>query len=396
MFKQSGRKSCIRLLTILCCLAVLLTIPIGCSEDNQPSVVTSPTEIDIDPPPSEEELMQLRAEELVAGMTTEEKAGSLLVVRGNTVEQSELVQLIKDVKAGGVTLFSGNFKDKTEDEVKQMISEIQEAGGGSMLISVDEEGGIVNRLSRQPLLREEPYKSPQDIFASGGFDAIAADTLDKCEFLKRFGVNVNFAPVADVTTDPEGFLYSRAFGQNAEETARYVELVVSIMKENGVGCCIKHFPGYGNSHGDTHEGLVASDVTAESLWSSDLVPFIAGINAGTDSIMITHTIISALDPDVPATFAPAVYELIRNDLGFDGVTITDGLDMDAITQYCNGEDPAVAAFLAGNDLLCIPPDPRASYDSLLAAYRDGQITDERLDQSVVRIIKWKLSLGLLS
>lgn len=384
-------KSRIRILTVFLIIAAVLSCLAGCGEEVSEQQGQTPA---VTPQVDYSLTVQQRVEQAMASMTLEQKIGQMILVRGDTMELPQLTELISSIGAGGVVLFKPNFADKTEQQVIEMTSLLQSAGGGRLFICVDEEGGTVVRASSNSNLRAEKFKSPQDIFAAGGFDAIIADTAEKCEFLKRLGVNVNFAPVADVVTDPDGFLFSRSFGQDASQTALYVESVVKTMKEHSVGCSIKHFPGYGNSHGDTHQGLVVSSVSAQTL-SADLIPFNSGIAAGADSVMVSHTVVDALDPTMPASLSPAVMSYLRNDLAFGGVIVTDGLDMGAITQFCQGSDPCVAAAAAGADLMCIPADPAASYYAMLAAAADGRLSAERIDDAVARILTWKANLGLL-
>ena len=361
----------------------------GNASGNTQAEYVSPTEPEPEPDP-----VLVKAEEILSQMTTEQKVAQLILVRGDKTAEQDLINYLQQYGAGGVVLFADNFRGKNEQQVISMISSLQSAAGGNLLICVDEEGGTVVRVSSNELLRSRRFKSPQAVFSSGGMDAIAADTREKCEFLKRYGINVNFAPVADVVTSPSGFLYKRSFGKDAQQTAQYVGTVVSIMDECTMGSSIKHFPGYGNSSGDTHNGLVTSDITEQTLWTSDLVPFIKGIESGADSVMVSHTIVNAIDPNNPASLSPTAMNLLRTQLGFDGVIITDGLDMGAITQFCGGADPCVRALTAGADLMCTPQNAEQSYNALLAAVNDGTVSMERLDQSVLRIIIWKIRLGL--
>lgn len=344
--------------------------------------------------PTAEEIMLENAKGIVSAMTDEEKAGQLLLIRSNGLSESEFISLAAECKAGGVVLFAEDTEGRTAESLRQFTAGLQTACGGRLLICVDEEGGSVVRVSSNKNLRSSPFRSPQSIYDAGGMEAIRADAAEKSDFLLSFGINVNFAPVADVVTSRGGFLYKRAFGEGAQETADYVSEVTAVMKQRGIGCTIKHFPGYGNSSGDTHNGLVRVDTPPNEIKERELLPFAAGIAAGADSVMVTHTIISAIDAERPATLSPSVISLLREELGFEGVVISDAMDMGAIKKYSGGRDACVAAFLAGIDLLCTPADAKEAYNSLLTAITDGTIPRERLDESVTRIILWKQSLGL--
>lgn len=389
------------LFSVIVCLVILCTVfysrdPAAQQpeQDTQQQSVSG-TEIlpQPDPEPAQPTPFE-QALELAGQMNAHQLAGQVILVRGDHIGHDELCTLIGDISAGGVVLFKDNFADKSSDEVRAMTASLQQAGGGNLLICVDEEGGTVVRASCFSALRDRKFRSPQKIYADGGFDSIAADTREKCEFLLGLGVNVNFAPVADVVTDPSGFLYSRAFGMDAQATAQYVETVVSAMSEYPIGSSLKHFPGYGNASGDTHGELVVSAVTQDTLYT-DLLPFEAGIAAGADSVMLTHTIIDSLDPQRPASLSPAAVGLLRGELDFDGVLITDGLDMDAISIYCGESDPGVTALCAGLDLLCTPSDARATHAALLSALESGQLSHERLLDAAAHVIEWKLELGLV-
>ena len=343
---------------------------------------------------SEEKIRAEKIEEILGGMSTEEKVGQLLLVRRNDMSEDEFKALIKKCHAGGVVLFKPDFTEKSKTQVKNYVAALQKSGGGKMLVCVDEEGGAVVRLSSLEALRTEKYMSPQQLYKLGGYDKIADDTVNKCEFLKGFGINVNFAPVSDVVTDPNAFLFGRAFGKDADKTAKYVSTVVAEMKANQVGSTLKHFPGYGNSLNDTHKGLDHNEKSLAALKSFDLVPFQEGIASGADSIMVTHTIIDDVDKKNPASLSEDCIAVIRDYLGFDGVVITDGLDMGAIIEFCGESDPCVKAVQAGCDLLCTPTNAEKSYKKLLSAVKKGSISEKRLNASVRRIIGWKIDLGL--
>ena len=353
-----------------------------------PVVPDAPAEL------TEDEQRLLDARELVAGMTDEQKVGQLLLIRSHGASAADFAAQISALDAGGVVLFADDCADMTPEQVRAYTAQLQEAAGGSLLICVDEEGGSVVRLSGNRKLRDSKFRAPQALYASGGMELITSDTAEKCAFLKDLGVNVNLAPVADVVTDSHGFLFSRSFGRGAEETAEYVRTVVTVMKQQGMGSAIKHFPGYGNSSGDTHNGLVVLDTAEAVIRERDLAPFKAGIEAGADSVLVTHTVINAIDPVNPASLSPAVISMLRNDLGFGGVIMTDGLDMEAITDFAGDTDACVTALLAGADLMCTPADAAQSRAALLEAVGSGTIPSERLDNAVTRIVVWKLGLGM--
>lgn len=331
------------------------------------------------------------ARHLVLTMSTEEKVGQMFLARCPAEQAAELAA---QYHLGGYILFGRDFQDKTKEEVVQAIQSDQDVSAIPMLIGVDEEGGTVCRVSRNPDLRASPFLSPKQLFQSGGWDAIRSDTQEKCDLLHELGINVNLAPVCDVCTDETAFMADRSFGQSAEQTAEYVETVVQIMKENQMGSVLKHFPGYGNN-GDTHTEIVRDSRPYETFTDSDWLPFASGIQAGADTVLVSHNIVECMDPDRPASLSPAVHTLLRDKLGFDGVILTDDLSMAAITELAGEEDAAVQAVLAGNDMLCCT-DFETQLPAVLKAVEAGTVPMEQVNTSARRILVWKINLGLLS
>ncbi|WMJ86717.1 glycoside hydrolase family 3 protein [Anaerocolumna sp. MB42-C2] len=332
-----------------------------------------------------------KAEEILKGMTIEEKVGQLFFVR--CIGEQALSDIEK-YSLGGYILFGEDFKDKTIKDVKNIIAGYQNKSKIPMLIGVDEEGGTVNRLSKYQAFRAVPFKSPQDLYKVGGFDLIKSDTKEKADLLLSLGINVNLAPVCDVSTDDNDFIYKRAFGKNADQTSQYVKTVVSIMQKNGIGSTLKHFPGYGNNV-DTHTGIAIDHRSYINFEKSDFLPFKAGIKAGAGSILVSHNVVLSMDKDYPASLSPKVHSILRRELGFPGVIITDDLSMDAIKEYTNEEEAAVQAIIAGNDLV-IATDYNTQIPAVLNAIRNGKITEDRIDESVIRVLTWKLNLGIMN
>lgn len=345
------------------------------------------------PSASESDLLNARAADILKEMSVEQKVGQLFMIKSNGIDG--IYDIINDIQAGGVVLFAKDFNGKDSAEVQAMIRKMQSASDGKMLVAVDEEGGTVVRVSSNSKLRSSKFKSPQDLYAEGGFELIKSDTEEKCALLKSLEINMNFAPVADVCTNKSGFMYKRAFGKDANATADYVSLVVNTMENNGVASCVKHFPGYGNSEADTHEGLDVNEKSLQELDESDLVPFRRAIEYGVDGIMVTHTIINAIDSERPASLSSKVVKMIREDMNFDGVIISDGLDMGAIIDYSGDSGKVcVMAVNAGVDLLCTPKNPVSDYNAVLEAVNSREISQSRIDEAVLRIIKLKIKLGL--
>lgn len=326
----------------------------------------------------------------ISRMSLEEKAAQMFIARCPADNAAELAA---QYQLGGYILFARDFKDSTPDKLRQTIQSYQKQANIPMLIGVDEEGGTVNRVSRYPQFRRMPFQSPQDVFAAGGMNAVYADAKEKAAFLSGLGINLNFAPVCDVSQNPADFIYARAFGKDAEMTAEYVDNVVRGMREMHMGSVLKHFPGYGNN-ADTHTGVAYDERKYNQFEESDFLPFQAGIDAGADMVLVSHNIVACMDAKYPASLSPNVHRILREELGFGGVIITDDLVMDAIGQYTDDESAAVLAVQAGNDMLCCT-NFTEQIPAVVRAVREGKLEESRLEESVLKILKLKKALGLL-
>ncbi len=330
------------------------------------------------------------AAERAAQMTLEEKVGQVFFFR---CPAEGAVEAVSTYHPGGYVLFGRDFEGKSAEEVRRTIESYQQASGIPLAIAVDEEGGTVVRVSSNPQLAPERYRSPQDVYAAGGMNGVYNDTVEKSELLLSLGINLNLAPVADVSTNPGDYMYARTFGQDAEATAGYVRIVTGAMNSAGLSGVLKHFPGYGNNS-DTHTGIALDDRPLSAFTDGDFLPFSAGIQQGAPCVLVSHNIVSCLDAEHPASLSPEVHQVLREDLGFTGIMMTDDLAMDAITEYTGGTDPCVAAFLAGNDVLLASDIPQ-SCAALLAAVQDGTISETDLEERVTRILAWKYAYGIL-
>ena len=353
------------------------------------------------PDPVEEKIATLLAQ-----MSVEEKVGQLFFVR---CPESGAAEDIARYRFGGVLLFTRDYQDAggnwlSERELTEKIRAFQsaaaESGCVALFIGSDEEGGTVTRASRNPNLFPQKRRSPQQIFAAGGMDAVAQETFDFNSSLLRYGINVNFAPVCDVSTHPGDFMYDRSFGQDAAATAAYVQTVVAQMNQcrvggtlQHIGAVLKHFPGYG-SNADTHTGIAIDNRPYETFESSDFLPFRAGIDAGAPFVLVSHNVVDCMDVSLPASLSPAVHQVLRETLGFDGVVLTDDLAMDAVAAYARNGSAAVLAVLAGNDML-VSSDYPTQIPQVCAAVEDGTIPLETLDAACARVLRAKIHLGLI-
>lgn len=332
------------------------------------------------------------------------------VNNGNVSNDSELEQKVSqmimvschpgiDIEAasefgvGGICLYTWSFEDKSSDEVVSMIKSYQNLASVPMLVSTDEEGGSVIRASANEQLRSTPFLSPSQLKAQGGIEAVISDTIEKSDLLLSLGVNVNLAPVCDVPLDETNYIFDRCYSLDHEETSQYASAVVSTMKQKRIGSCLKHFPGYGGSV-DTHQSMSYDNREYSDFENGDFKPFISGINAGADSVLVSHNIVGCMDEAMPASLSKPVHDILRDKLNFDGVIITDDLGMEGIQQFTDGNSAAVKAIKAGNDMI-ICNDYENAVQAIVAAVKNGEISESQIDESVARIVQWKKKLGLM-
>lgn len=321
-------------------------------------------------------------------MSIDQKIGQLLLVRYPEEEQKDV---LKKYQFGGYLFFAKDFRNKTKDEVISMINDLQSASKIPILTAVDEEGGIVVRVSSNPNLRSERFLSSQKLYELGGFDKIKEDTIEKSNLLKELGLNLNLAPVVDVSTNKDDYMYERSIGQNSDITAEYAKTVISASKGSGVSYTLKHFPGYGNNI-DTHTASSIDNRSLDDIEKNDLPPFKAGIEAKAEAILVSHNIVDSIDNKNPASISPKVHKLLRKNLNFSGIVITDDLEMGATKDI---EDKSVKAILADNDLLIVT-DYLESINEIKNAINNKIITENDLDKKVLKILEWKYYKKLLS
>ena len=330
-----------------------------------------------------------RIAEHISGMSDAQKVGQLFFAR---CPETDAAGFVTQYQPAGLILFGRDFEGRTPETLRAFLAECQSAAGLPLLVGVDEEGGTVTRISGRDAFRAEKFRSPQAVFAGGGWEEIARDTSEKDSLLRSLGINVNLAPVADVSTDPSDFIYARAFGQGAEQTAQYVSAVVRQMSDDSIGSVLKHFPGYGNNT-DTHTGAVFDERPMEAFREQDFIPFAAAIQAGADAVLVSHNVVLCMDDERPASLSPEVVKLLREDLGFDGAAVTDDMGMGAVGQYTDAATAAVMAVNAGNDLI-ISSDLPNQYQAVLSAVESGEIPAERLNEAVYRVLRWKRNIGI--
>ena len=324
-----------------------------------------------------------KAQRIVEKMTLEEKIGQLFLVRYD----KDAVEYQKDYFPGGYILFAKDFESHTKESIKDEIANNQRINKYPLIMAVDEEGGYVTRISKYSSFRSERFQSPRYYYDQGGYDLLEKIETEKAQLLKEIGINLNLAPVADVSTSEDDFIYNRTFGKNAAETAEFVEKMVAYANKNKINSCLKHFPGYGNNK-DTHTGIAIDDRPYESFLENDFLPFKSGIEAKVPSILISHNIIKAIDDNTPASLSAKVIKELRETLGFTGVIITDDLAMEAVKQYVDNHEAATKAINAGNDMI-ITSDFITMHQEIKKSVAEGKISEETINKAASRIIAWK-------
>lgn len=331
------------------------------------------------------------AEELLSTMSLEEKIGQMFLVR---YPEKGVINEIKEYAPGGYILFGRDFKNETKQSILEEINDCQNASKIKMIFGVDEEGGTVVRVSAYKAFRNSKFKSPQDLWKDGGLSAILQDSNEKSSLLKSIGLNMNLTPVADVPTKESSFMYKRSFGRGANETAEYVSELIKTMNRDNMLSAMKHFPGYGDNT-DTHTGIAIDNRSYEEFGNNDFLPFKSGIEAEAPTILVSHNIVNCMDENMPASLSKKVHDILRNDLGFTGIIMTDDLAMDAVKSYVENGEAAVQAVLAGNDMI-ISSDFETQRNEVLKAVKQGRISENIINTAVKRILACKYAYKIIA
>ena len=386
-------------LSLILVLCLMLSACGSASNTELPDPTAEPVPTATPEPTPTPDPVKTKAEALLADMSLHEKVCQLFVVRPEvltglspvTVAGEATQQALENYPVGGLIYSVDNLV--TQEQTREMIENTQSYSKIPLIISADEEGGNVGRLMYKLgttfIHSMYSYKDEGPETAYQNALTIGTDMVS-CLF------NTDYAPVADVWTNPANTVIGdRAYSDDFEQAAELVASAVQGFTDAGVVCCLKHFPGHGDTDTDTHEGAAVVNKSLEELRAGELLPFISGIEAGADMVMIGHITVTALD-EVPATISEAVISgLLREELGWDGVVITDSLDMGAMAGYDNGE-VCVRFIEAGGDILLGVPDLAAAVSAVEAAVSEGRLTEQRLDESVQRILELKIEHGIIS
>lgn len=345
-----------------------------------------------------EDALNEMVEESVAGMTLEQKVAGLFFVTpeqltgvGQAVQAGEGTQeALAKWPVGGLVYFKQNIQ--SEEQLKEMLANTVSYSSFPIFLGVDEEGGSVARVA--DALGLENVGPMADIGSAEDVQAAYAANQTIGTYLSSYGFNVDFAPIADVLTNPDNTVIGdRAFSDDPQTAADMVAGAVEGLQSAGVSACLKHFPGHGDTAGDSHTGAAETDRTKEEMAAAEFLPFQSGIGAGADMVMVGHISAPNLTggEKVPASLSEEIITgILRSELGYDGIIITDAMNMAAVTDYYEADVAAIMALKAGADMILMPEDFQQAYEGVLQAVQDGTVSQERVDDSLKRIYRVKL------
>lgn len=352
-----------------------------------------------EPEPVEEEPETDPLEEVVessiSAMPLEDKAAGLFIVTpealtgvSTATKAGEGTQeALNKWGIGGLIYFDQNIKDR--EQITEMLSSTVSKSKYPIFLAVDEEGGTVSRVAKSGI--DVPHVDNMSSVGETGDTAQAHEAgVTIGNYLKELGFNLDFAPVADVAGEGKSAMGDRVFGSDAQMVGDMVSNMVQGIEGSGVSSCLKHFPGIGAAEEDTHDGRVETAKTLDEMRSQEFIPFQAGIEAGADFVMVSHITVASEEEAVPSSLSKTIMtDVLRNELGFQGIIITDALNMSAITEYYTVEEAVVMALQGGADMLLMPEDFEKAYEAVLAAVQEGTIPEERIDESLRRIYRIK-------
>ena len=327
-----------------------------------------------------------KAREILKSMSPNEKIAQMFFLRYNY--QKVVEQINTKNNFGGYVLFSEDFVNHDKNSIKKELEKIQNALKIKLGLSVDEEGGKVVRISKYSKFRNEQFKSSQEYYKEGGIPKILEIEKEKRNLIKDLNLNINLAPVADYSSNSSSYIYNRTLGQSLSETEKYIGEVVKAANNDNFITCLKHFPGYGSNE-DTHGKLVYDKREKSEFEETDFKPFIAGIKENVPMIMVSHNIIEKIDSKYPSSISAKIHKILREELNYTGIIITDDISMGAITQFVNQQSIGTIAILSGVDII-ISSNQTQNYEEVVNDYENNLIDDEQIDNAVTRILAWKL------
>ena len=358
---------------------------------------------------NDDETVVRTTKDVLGKMSLREKVGQLFIVRPEALAENSnaetapatdrvddaVISRIEEYPVGGIALFSRNIT--SAEQLPMFISDLQSSSKYPLFIAVDEEGGRVARIANSDFFNVASYKSMEDIGKSG--DASKAEEVGRQigSYLKELGFNLDFAPVADTNTNPQNIVIGdRSYGSDPALVARMVSAQLDGMHDSGIMGTLKHFPGHGDTKDDTHSGYVSIEKTWDELKECELVPFIKALPKA-DMVMVSHiTAVNVTSDKLPTSMSETMITgKLRNELGYDGVIITDAMAMGAVADNYTSAEAAVTAVKAGVDIVLMPQNLDEAFNGVMNAVTDGEISMERLDESVLRILKMKAKYKLI-
>lgn len=358
---------------------------------------------------NDDETVVRTTKDVLGKMSLREKVGQLFIVRPEALAENSnaetalatdrvddaVISRIEEYPVGGIALFSRNIT--SAEQLPMFISDLQSSSKYPLFIAVDEEGGRVARIANSDFFNVASYKSMEDIGKSG--DASKAEEVGRQIglYLKELGFNLDFAPVADTNTNPQNIVIGdRSYGSDPALVARMVSAQLDGMHDSGIMGTLKHFPGHGDTKDDTHSGYVSIEKTWDELKECELVPFITALPKA-DMVMVSHiTAVNVTSDKLPTSMSETMITgKLRNELGYDGVIITDAMAMGAVADNYTSAEAAVTAVKAGVDIVLMPQNLDEAFNGVMNAVTDGEISMARLDESVMRILKLKARYKLI-
>ena len=344
-----------------------------------------------------------QAQAVLDGMTLEEKVWQLFFVTPESLTGVQAATLageatktaLEEMPVGGIVYFSKNIE--SIEQTRNLLDNTQSYVKIPLFLGVDEEGGSVSRVASNPNMGLAPIASMAEFGAQGDAAALYSAITQTAAGLAELGFNLNFAPVADVAESKNAVIGDRSFGTDPALCASMVSIAVGAMEDSGVVSCLKHFPGYGSASADDHNGPAEVTKTLDELEACDLLPFAAGIEKGVPFIMVSHLSVPAITGgSTPCDLSYlAITETLRNKMGYENVIITDAQDMDSITGQYSAAEAAVKALSAGADMILMPDDLQAACQGVMDALKNGELSEQRIEESVLRVLRVKAQYGLL-
>jgi len=331
----------------------------------------------------------------IAEMPIEDKVAGLFVITPEALTDTTLAiragdttkEKLGEYAVGGLIYFSENMQ--SAEQLREMLQNTRSYSKYPIFLGVDEEGGDVSRVAKSGLA--DNVGKAADIGASGDPQNAKDAGVTVGTYLAEYGFNLNFAPVADVNVAEDSYIGNRSYGSDAGQIGAMVAAAVEGTQSTGVSACLKHFPGLGSTTEDTHAGMAGSERTFDEFAQEEFTVFKAGIDAGADFVMVSHLSVPGITGDnTPASLSSTVInDVLRGQLGYDGIVITDAMDMGAVTAYYTADQAAVMALSAGADMILMPEDFETAYNGVLEAVNNGTLTEERIDESLRRIFRVK-------